>query len=203
MTPLPRVAPVAALLMIVLAGCGRDSQDVRGGGTGNASLPAGQRSVARATDTTGLPAEGALAQVAIGDIAGTGANTLATLVENPYASDPAAVAAGKEQFVKMNCAACHGYTLKGGMGPNLTDTYWRYGGAPADIYKSIFEGRPQGMPAWGRMLPPSEIWKIVAYIQSKGGTFPPSLADRARQGDLATDEDTTSFSTLKGRNNAH
>ena len=68
----------------------------------------------------------------------------------------------------MNCAACHGYDLKGGMGPDLTDTYWRYGGSPADIYKSIFEGRPQGMPAWGRALPPAMIWKVVGVHRVEG-----------------------------------
>jgi cytochrome c oxidase cbb3-type subunit 3 len=88
------------------------------------------------------------------------------------------------------------------MGPDLTDTYWRYGGSPADIYKSIYEGRPQGMPAWGRALSPDVIWKLVAYIESKGGAFPGRLADVARQGDLG-DVDTTSWSTLKGRNNVH
>jgi len=113
-----------------------------------------------------------------------------------------AIKEGHELFVNMNCAGCHGYDLKGGMGPSLVDTYWRYGGSPADIYKSIFEGRPQGMPAWGRSIPSVEIWKVVAYIQAKGGTFSPGLADRGRQGDLA-DEDTTSGSTLKGRNNVH
>ena len=46
------------------------------------------------------------------------------------------------------------------------------------------------------------IWKVVAYIQSKGGAYPASLADRGRQGDLG-DVDTTSFGTLKGRNNVH
>ena len=64
-------------------------------------------------------------------------------------------------------------------------------GAPANVYKSIFEGRPEGMPAWARAIPPGQIWKIVAYIQAKGGMFPASLADRGRQGDLA-DNDTTS-----------
>ena len=40
------------------------------------------------------------------------------------------------------------------------------------------------MPAWGRALTPAQIWKIVAYIESKGGAFPAALADRGRQGDL-------------------
>lgn len=193
---------VAAATLIAFVGCRRDTQDVRGAAVGDRTLPQRQSSVVHAADTTGLPVEGALARVAIGDLAGIGNNTLDAKVANPYANDVAAIKAGHELFVNMNCAACHGYDLKGGMGPDLTDTYWRYGGSPADIYKSIFEGRPQGMPAWGRSIPPEYIWKVVAYIQSKGGSYPPALADRGRQGDLG-DEDTTAGSTLKGRNNVH
>lgn len=79
---------------------------------------------------------------------------------------PAAVQAGKTLYVKMNCAGCHTYTGKGWMGPDLTDAYWRYGGAPEDIYRSIYEGRAQGMPAWGKKLPSDEIWELVHYIGS-------------------------------------
>lgn len=188
--------------LLSLTGCRQDTQDVRGAAIGDRTLPQQQSRVVNAADTTGLPAEGALARVAIGDLAGIGNNTLDARVDNPYVNDRAAIEAGHELFVNMNCAACHGYDLKGGMGPDLTDTYWRYGGAPADIYKSIFEGRPQGMPAWGRSIPSPYIWKVVAYIQSKGGSYPGALADRGRQGDLG-DEDTTAGSTLKGRNNVH
>lgn len=192
-----------ALLAAALAcgACQRDSQDVRGGGQGNVQLPQGQRVVTQAADTTGLPSEGVLGRVAIGDLAGVGNNTLDATVHSPYGGNMAAIKEGNDLFVQMNCAGCHGYDLKGGMGPNLTDTYWRYGGSPASIYKSIFEGRPQGMPAWGRTLSPDLIWKVVAYIESKGGAFPGALADRARQGDLG-DQDTTAGSTLKGRNSA-
>lgn len=207
-TLLARCARLAALaatgsMLLVLGACQRDTQDVRGGAQGNVTLPQQQAAVTKSTDTTGLPPEGALAQVAIGDLAGIGNNTLDAKVANPYANDRASIEAGHEFFVNMNCASCHGYDLKGGMGPDLTDTYWRYGGSPADIYKSIYEGRPQGMPAWGRALPPAVVWKVVSYIQSKGGSYPAGLADRGRQGDLGDDVDTTSFSTLKGRNNVH
>ena len=197
--------PIFALLAVIASvsaiACQKDEQDIRGGAAGNVALPQTTAGVARATDTTGLPEEGTLSRVAIGDLAGVGNNTLDAVVKSPYAGDMAAIKEGHDLFVNMNCAACHGYDLKGGMGPDLTDTYWRYGGSPADIYKSIFEGRPQGMPAWGRSIPPALIWKAVAYIESKGGAFPGRLADRARQGDLG-DEDTTAASTLKGRNNA-
>ena len=198
---------IAALVAIsaaaTLGACRKDTQDVRGAARGDVVLPAQQASVVRAADTTGLPAEGVLARVALGDIAGAGNNTLDATIKNPYSGDMAAIKAGEDLFVNMNCAACHGYDLKGGMGPDLTDTYWRYGGSPADIYKSIFEGRPQGMPAWGRSISPTLIWKVVTYIESKGGAFPGRLADRARQGDLGDDADTTSFGTLKGRNKVH
>jgi cytochrome c oxidase cbb3-type subunit 3 len=102
-------------------------------------------------------------------------------IDNPLAKDPNAVEEGKKLFVSMNCAGCHGYDAKGGMGPDLTDTAWRYGGTPIDIYKSIYEGRAQGMPAWGNVLPSTPIWQLVAYIQSLGGTFPPTPAGDAQQ----------------------
>jgi cytochrome c oxidase cbb3-type subunit 3 len=196
-----------ALSMLVVAlalvgGCRRDSQDVRGGAAGDVVLPQEQGTAVKTIDSTGLPPEGALSRIALGDIAGAGNNTAETNAKSPYWGDMAAIAQGRDLFVSMNCAACHSYDLKGGMGPDLTDTYWRYGGAPADIYKSIFEGRPQGMPAWGRTIPAAMIWKVVAYLDSKGGAFPAALADRARQGDEG-DRDTTSGSTMKGRNNVH
>jgi len=197
-----RRAALVLMCLTVLGACRRDTQDVRGGDVGDRTLPQRQALPLHTADTTGLPSEGVLDRVAIGDLAGVGNNTLDATVRNPYANDAAAIKEGNDTFVGMNCASCHGYDLKGGMGPDLTDTYWRYGGSPADIYKSIFEGRPEGMPAWGRAIPPAQIWKLVTYIESKGGAFPGRLADRARQGDLG-DEDTTSFSTLKGRNNAH
>jgi cytochrome c oxidase cbb3-type subunit 3 len=192
---------LALVASLAIVACNHDTQDVRGGAAGDVKLPQGNTR-AGVVDTTGLPNEGILSRVAIGDLAGIGNNTLDATFRNPYATDMAAIKEGNDLFVSMNCAGCHGYDLKGGMGPDLTDTYWRYGGSPADIYKSIFEGRPQGMPAWGRSIPPTMIWKVVAYIESKGGAFPGRLADRARQGDLG-DLDTTAGSTLKGRNNVH
>jgi cytochrome c len=90
-------------------------------------------------------------------------------VRNPYTNDPNAIAAGKQLYIQMNCAYCHGFDGGGGMGPNLADDYWRFGGDDADIYKTIYEGRGQGMPAWGASLSESDIWKIIAYIRTLGG----------------------------------
>lgn len=73
---------------------------------------------------------------------------------------------GRTLFMKMNCAGCHGYDGSGGMGPDLTDGYWRYGDRPRQIYRTIAEGRPQGMPAWSQSLTTIEIWEIVAYVRT-------------------------------------
>ena len=52
------------------------------------------------------------------------------------------------------------------MGPALSNAKFIYGGEPANIYLTILQGRPNGMPAWGGMLPDQTIWDLVAYIQS-------------------------------------
>lgn len=128
------------------------------------------------------PPEGLPALVPLGHVAGAVDLHLPEDVPNPLQGQNSAIESGKELFIKMNCAGCHGYGAKGSMGPNLTDKYWRYGGAPVDVFKSIFEGRPQGMPAWGEKLSTNEIWQVVAYIQSLGGTFPARFYHQALQG---------------------
>ena len=120
----------------------------------------------------------------LGGVAGASPAPPSAETVNPLADDPAAVAEGHKLFMSMNCAGCHGYDAKGGMGPNLTDTYWRYGGTPERLYESILNGRPKGMPAWGLALPPQHIWQLVAFIQSLGGTISSGMAQAAAEGDL-------------------
>lgn len=120
-----------------------------------------------------------------GDLAGAAESRAGASITNPLEGQAQAIAQGKALFVQMNCAGCHGYELGGSMGPNLTDKYWRYGGSPGAVYRSIAEGHPQGMPAWRRALPPDQIWKLVAYIQSFGGTTPAGDYQGALQGDYA------------------
>jgi cytochrome c oxidase cbb3-type subunit 3 len=126
-----------------------------------------------------LPPSSIVAQVPLGDIAGIKEDILRGEIHNPFEHTEAAITEGESYFHRMNCVACHGYGARGGMGPNLRDKTWRYGGTPVEIYKSISEGRPKGMPAWGAMLPPETIWKLAAYIQSLGGATAPGdvLAD--------------------------
>ena len=137
-----------------------------------------------APPAAGLPAEDVTAAVPLGQLAGvTGTAIPALSIANPYNGNAQAIEAGHALFIKMNCAGCHAYAGTGNMGPDLTDQSWRYGGFPIEIYQSIHDGRPQGMPAWGSTLPPQDIWQLVAYIQSLGGTFSPPNAPVTLQSD--------------------
>jgi cytochrome c oxidase cbb3-type subunit 3 len=52
------------------------------------------------------------------------------------------------------------------MGPSLRDDVWLYGSSHGQIASSIAQGRAHGMPAWGVMLTPDQIWQITEYITS-------------------------------------
>jgi cytochrome c oxidase cbb3-type subunit 3 len=53
------------------------------------------------------------------------------------------------------------------MGPDLTDDSWLYGGRPGEIFHTISEGTPRGMPSWKSQLTPEQIWQLVTFIESK------------------------------------
>jgi cytochrome c oxidase cbb3-type subunit 3 len=74
-------------------------------------------------------------------------------------------------FEAFNCAGCHSHG-GGGMGPALMDDRWIYGSHPGNIFASIVEGRPNGMPTWRNKIPDQQVWEIVAYIQSLNGQAP-------------------------------
>lgn len=139
--------------------------------------------------------EGAAARVPTGDLAGAAVTRLPATLANPLSGNVGAIAEGHRLYVRMNCADCHGFDGKGAMGPDLTDAYWRYGGTPVQIYKSIYEGRPQGMPAWGHALPGQSLWQLTAYIESLGGSFPASAYHAGIQGDLSAPKDRKSAPT--------
>ncbi len=87
-------------------------------------------------------------------------------IKNPVANDPDAIQRGMQLFNQMNCSGCHAPNGVGGMGPALSNSKFIYGGSPANIFLTIYQGRPAGMPAWGSILPPQSIWDLVAYVQS-------------------------------------
>lgn len=116
-----------------------------------------KQNVPQATQKPAIPAQ-------LGPTPGPGPDTLPE-PSNPYGGDRAAMGEGRRLFGWYNCSGCHGDHAGGGMGPSLRDSVWLYGGTEARIFKSIAEGRRNGMPAWGK-LPPDQIWKLVAYIKS-------------------------------------
>ena len=76
------------------------------------------------------------------------------------------VSAGNDIFVE-NCAACHGEDGKGiiEMGaPDLTDTFWIYGGDLQSIYASVYEGRQGHMPHWSDRLTPLDRKILALYV---------------------------------------
>jgi cytochrome c oxidase cbb3-type subunit 3 len=68
----------------------------------------------------------------------------------------------------MNCVGCHSHG-GGGMGPALMDGKWRYGGRIDQIAASIYEGRPNGMPAWRNKLTDQQVWQLAAYVRTLSG----------------------------------
>ena len=84
---------------------------------------------------------------------------------NPYARQQDAVKIGESLFNRYNCDGCHGDGAAGSVGPSLADGRWRYGGTPREIYQSVYEGRPLGMPSY-RAVAREPIWYLVAYVRS-------------------------------------
>jgi mono/diheme cytochrome c family protein len=84
----------------------------------------------------------------------------------PFHGNAEQARAGRTTFVEFNCYGCHGGLAGGAMGPSLRDTIWKYGGTDAEIYASIHDGRPMGMPTWGPTLSDTQIRNLVAYIRS-------------------------------------
>jgi cytochrome c oxidase cbb3-type subunit III len=86
-------------------------------------------------------------------------------VKNPYEGNSYAVAEGQRLFEWYNCAGCH-FRGGGGIGPALMDDVWIYGKDPANLYETIVEGRPNGMPAWGGKIPDYQVWQLVTYVEA-------------------------------------
>jgi cytochrome c oxidase cbb3-type subunit 3 len=88
------------------------------------------------------------------------------LVKNPYEGDKSAISMGGQLFVGYNCLDCHGAAGSGAMGPSFQDGRWHFGGSPGEVFESIYQGRPDGMPAWGGRISNEQIWMLTAYVRS-------------------------------------
>ncbi len=122
----------------------------------------GQRESAPAVQAAApLPALQNAAHLAAGGMAPQGA-----MLRNPHAGDAALAKNGALLFTAMNCDGCHGTGGTGWVGPNLGDGRWRYGGSDAELFSSIYYGRPKGMPAFGGVLGTEGVWTLVTYLRS-------------------------------------
>ncbi len=109
-------------------------------------------------------------------------NTLA------YSADAAIIEKGKGVFVSNNCQQCHRADGGGNaIGPNLTDQYWIHGGSIKNIFATIKTGVVEkGMPAWGKVMSPTDVRDVAFYVMSLQGTNPKE--PKAPQGNLFTPE---------------
>ena len=101
----------------------------------------------------------------------------AAMDEKQLAGDTQAMGIGERLYLN-NCAACHGSDARGSKGfPNLTDTDWLWGGAFADIQKTIAEGRNGMMPPMAEAVGGGQNVRNVAhYVLSLSGSPHDSVA---------------------------
>lgn len=142
-----RVAVVAAAL--ALSGCRRDRRDFSGLGPG-ASLAAD----VAPNSGAGMPGHGD---------------------PNPFHTNAYGLGQGATLYQWFNCTGCHAQG-GGAIGPPLMDNQWLYGASAEEIYSSIANGRPNGMPAFGKRLGPDQVWQLVSYVQSLSGHVPQDVA---------------------------
>jgi mono/diheme cytochrome c family protein len=92
---------------------------------------------------------------------------------NPFASDPAAAAAGLSHY-KENCLACHGARdvdtaefAKGlNPGPPMLDMDDVQKMSDGQLFWVVAHGvRATGMPAFSPTHSPKEIWQIVSFVR--------------------------------------
>jgi cytochrome c oxidase cbb3-type subunit 3 len=104
-----------------------------------------------------------------------GPTTRDLTVRNEYGDNAWAVSEGKRLSNQFNCSGCH-FQGGGGIGPPLMDSQWIYGSQPENIFATIVEGRPNGMPSFRGKLGNDQVWKLVAYVRSMSGLLAKDVA---------------------------
>jgi cytochrome c oxidase cbb3-type subunit III len=99
-------------------------------------------------------------------------------------TDPSALAQGRDVYVTY-CQTCHMEQGKGGIGPNLTDPNWIYGGDIKGVFTTITNGAQNGMVAWKELLPADDIQAVASYILQLEYVGPP--VGKAPQGALISE----------------
>jgi cytochrome c oxidase cbb3-type subunit 3 len=104
---------------------------------------------------------------------------------------------GRLLYNAFNCVGCHAHG-GGSMGPALLDEKWRYGSDPAQIYSTIMEGRPNGMPSFRGRISEHQVWQIVAYVRSLSGLVPKDAAP-SREDHMKSSPPPNSVDSVKPR----
>lgn len=99
-----------------------------------------------------------------------------------YEADAYDVSEGKRLFQWFNCNGCHA-NGGGDKGPALMDDKWLYGGEIENIYASIVQGRPNGMPTFRNKIPEQQVWQLAAYVRSLSGQLRKDV-ESGRQDDM-------------------
>ncbi len=97
--------------------------------------------------------------------AAAGLTALLLSASSALAGDlPPARAAELERLVRQDCGSCHGMTLKGGLGSDLTAGTLA-DAAPASLARIILDGVPgTAMPPWRPLLTEGEALWIADYL---------------------------------------
>lgn len=164
-----------AVLSLLLAACESEQRDLREGPAPRAAAPTDDYRMVDLVPGEPAPHSGAV---------------------NPFEDNVHAMQDGHRMYQWFGCVGCHAGG-GGGMGPPLMDDDWIYGGEPEDVFRSIREGRPDGMPAFGGRVPDEDIWKLTAYVRSlsgKGRQLPDGTSSTPLQ-DEATEHLTKDFET--------
>jgi cytochrome c oxidase cbb3-type subunit III len=96
-------------------------------------------------------------------------------VQNPAEQRAFDANEGKRLYSQYNCSGCH-FNGGGGIGPPLMDEKWIYGDRSENIYSTIVEGRPNGMPSFREKIPDAQVQQLVAYVRSMSGQLRKDVA---------------------------
>ena len=151
---------LALVLLFAAVGCEREKRDFK--------LPNGDQLTASTRLTALQP----------------GATSPPATIESPFNGNAYGLSEGKRLYAAYNCVGCHAQG-GGAIGPPLMDHRWIYGSRPEQIFSTIVQGRPNGMPSFGGKIPDQQVWQLVAYVESMSGQVPKDAAP-ARNDDLQT-----------------
>ena len=120
---------------------------------------------------------------------------------SPYQDNAYGISEGKRLYSAFNCNGCHA-AGGGAIGPALMDSRWIYGSEPDQIFSSIVQGRPDGMPSFSGRVPEQQVWQIVAYVQSLSAQTPRDAAS-GRNDDMSVAEPDTRLDRLTPKQTGH